>query len=155
VSPWLVRENPNTPCQPDGAHHPHSLICGDNECDCYEDTEDGRPYRQLTCCVCRQDWPCETKRSHIADMKTGSGGRTWVTLEQPRPPRVPDRYAYWTEPPPERSERCAYWLRQIQAGWLPSKYVTREGYDGQAQWFGVYLWEYLHVLAPAIREHRG
>lgn len=37
-------------------------------------------------------------------------------------------------------------------GWMPSKYVRREGYDGSAQWFGVYVWEYLHVLYPLIEQ---
>ena len=62
--PLLVRENPETPCQPGGAHHPHRMVCSDPDCDCSTDTEDGRPYSALTCCVCHQDWPCETKRAH-------------------------------------------------------------------------------------------
>lgn len=65
--PWLERQNPETPCQPDGAHHPHRMICGDSDCDCWQD--DGQPYSLLTCCVCGQDWPCETKRTHVADRK--------------------------------------------------------------------------------------
>jgi hypothetical protein len=85
-------------------------------------------------------------------MKTGSLARPWVTLEQPRPPRVPDVYAFWGDPPPTRSARCDYWLRQIEAGWLPNRRLRMECYDCSAAWFGVYLWEYLNVLVPAIAE---
>ncbi|GGM26944.1 hypothetical protein GCM10011608_09690 [Micromonospora sonchi] len=84
--------------------------------------------------------------------KTGSGGGPWVELETPKPPRVPDHYTYWAEPPPELSARCVYWLRQIERGWLPNKSIGGKGYDCTAQWFGVYLWEYLNVLYPRISE---
>lgn len=81
---------------------------------------------------------------------TGSHGRPWVTLEHPRPPAVPDPYAYWSTPPPTMSPRCAYWLRQIDAGWLPNRRWRRHGRDVAADLFGVWLWEYLHVIAPAL-----
>lgn len=88
-------------------------------------------------------------------MKTGSGGRPWVELDRPKPPRVADHYAFWGDPPPERSERCAYWLRQIERGWTPNKYLSREGYDSSSEWFGVYIWEYVNVLSPAIERVRN
>ena len=59
--PWMERANPETPCQPNGAHHPHRFVCGDTDCDCYETF--GEPLSDLRCCVCGQDWPCDTKRS--------------------------------------------------------------------------------------------
>ena len=62
--PFLERENPETPCQPNGAHHPHRMTCGDSDCDCWQDADDGRPYGLLACCVCHEEWPCPTKRSH-------------------------------------------------------------------------------------------
>lgn len=90
--------------------------------------------------------------------KTGSYGRPWIELEKPKPPRVPDHYAYWNSPPPQISDRCQYWLRQLDRGFIPNRYVRREGYDGTCAWFGVYLWEYLNLIAPAITaamlEHR-
>lgn len=62
----LVRENPETPCQPDGAHHPHKLVCDDPDCEgeglACELAYDGL----LRCCVCGGDWPCSTKREHEA-----------------------------------------------------------------------------------------
>ena len=61
--PWLERANPETPCQPEGAHHPHRLRCSDSDCDCWL-TLGGEEYSVLACCVCGQDWPCETKRNH-------------------------------------------------------------------------------------------
>jgi hypothetical protein len=61
--PDLVRVNPDTPCQPDGAHHPHRWECIDPQCD-----YPGVPcdYAPLTCCVCHQEWPCDTKQEHTA-----------------------------------------------------------------------------------------
>ena len=60
--PWLTRANPETACQPDGAHHPHRLVCDDTECDCVLDL--GEPFNSLVCCVCRWEWPCPTKKEH-------------------------------------------------------------------------------------------
>lgn len=85
-------------------------------------------------------------------MKTGSGGRPWVTLESPKPPPVDDIYRYWMEPPPERSARCAYWERQLARGFRPNRRILLEGYDSTCAWFGVYLWEWFYVLRPRIGE---
>jgi hypothetical protein len=86
-------------------------------------------------------------------MKTGAGG-PWVTLEKPKPPRVSDRYVWWMYQPPHGSERCAYWVRQIEAGWLPNRSISMNGYDSSAAWYGVWIWEYLNVLAPLIDQKR-
>lgn len=67
--PMLVRKNPETPCPPDGAHHPHRMICNDYECDCWMDTDNGEPYQRLDCCVCGQPWPCPTKLAHVEARK--------------------------------------------------------------------------------------
>ena len=85
-------------------------------------------------------------------MKTGSLGRPWVYLERPKPPPVEDRYRFWIKPPAKLSPRCVYWRRQIERGWLPNSRILGEGYDGCAQWFGVYIWEWLNVLWPLISE---
>lgn len=82
-------------------------------------------------------------------MKTGTLGRPWVELP-PKPTAVVDRYRYWTDRPPLLSDRCVYWLEQIERGWLPSRRVRREGYDSSAEWYGVWIWEYLNVIAPAL-----
>lgn len=63
-----------------------------------------------------------------------------------------DVYAYWADPPPHLSARCAYWLRQMDAGWLPPGRWRREGYDGAARLLGVWVWEYLHVIYPRVVE---
>ncbi len=82
--------------------------------------------------------------------KTGSGGTAWLELERPKPPRVADVYAFWGDSPPELSERCRYWLRQIERGWLPNRHISTMGRDATAVWFGVYLYEWCDVLYPAI-----
>ncbi len=70
--PGLERENPNTPCQPNGAHHPHLLVCSDLDDDCWDDLGDGRgwmQYHELTCCVCNSEWPCDTKKRHTQERR--------------------------------------------------------------------------------------
>lgn len=86
-------------------------------------------------------------------MKTGGWNTTWVTLE-PKPARVADRYLYWLDPPTEVSERCRYWLRQIERGWRPNRLISGHCYDCSAEWYGVYIWEYLHLIAPRLAELR-
>ena len=66
------------------------------------------------------------------------------------PSRVRDASAHWGEAPPERSPRCAYWVRRIEAGWRPNARIRNEGYEGATHFYGVWLWEYLHVIAPLL-----
>lgn len=71
------------------------------------------------------------------------------------PPRVDtydDGECYWGDPPPERSPRCTWWIDRIRAGWRPGKRVARLGYYCAATYYGVYIWEYLHVLSPLLNE---
>lgn len=65
-----------------------------------------------------------------------------------KPPPVADHYQHWAQPPPEPSERCRWWLRQFARGWRPNKRIRRMGYDQAAEWYGVWIWEYLHVITP-------
>lgn len=84
--------------------------------------------------------------------KTGGQDSAWVELEKPKPTPVDDRYAYWLEPPPARSLRCEYWLRQIGRGWRPNRRIATEGYDNAAEWYGVYIWEFLNAIVPALAD---
>lgn len=72
--------------------------------------------------------------------------------EPPKPPKVDDVYRFWTEGPPEPSARCLYWLDRIGRGWVPNRRLSQMGYDSSALFFGVYVWEYVNVLSPAIHE---
>jgi hypothetical protein len=67
-----------------------------------------------------------------------------------RPPAVDDRYRYWAQPPSVPSPRCEYWLQRIEQGWRPNRRIRGMGYDEAAEWYGVYIWEYLHKIAPAV-----
>lgn len=87
-------------------------------------------------------------------MRTGTEGRPWVELEQPKPSLVTDRYLYWSDPPPSLSDACLYWTRQIDRGWLPNRRIGSYGYDTSAGWYGVYIWEYLNVIYPLIDSKR-
>lgn len=90
--------------------------------------------------------------STTSHAKTGSSNRPWVELEQPKPPRVDDEYRYYDHRPPRESERCAYWLRQIQRGWRPNRRLRTESRDAVAFWLGVYVWEYRHRILPALEQ---
>jgi hypothetical protein len=68
---------------------------------------------------------------------------------------VEDRYLYWMDPPPERSDRCAEWVERIEAGWRRNRRIGMMGYDESAQFFGVYMWEWLNVLYPLLASKDG
>jgi hypothetical protein len=65
-------------------------------------------------------------------------------------PRVHDVATYWESPPPERSARCIEWVEKIQSRWKPNRRIRGMGYHEAAEWFGVYIWEYLHVIRPLL-----
>ena len=71
-----------------------------------------------------------------------------------KPTQVEDRYAYWMEPPPEISARCQWWMARIEAGWYPNNRIRTFGYDEAAVFYGVYIWEFLNVIAPLLRRRR-
>jgi hypothetical protein len=72
-------------------------------------------------------------------------------VTSPAPPRVKDGEKYWQEPPPEGSPRCAWWVARIEAGWRGNRRVRSMGYYSCSEYFGVYIWEWLHVLSPLLR----
>lgn len=45
-------------------------------------------------------------------------------------------------------------LRQIDRGWRPNHAISTLGYDGSAGWYGIYIWEYLYLVAPRLAELR-
>lgn len=69
-----------------------------------------------------------------------------------KPSRVQNQEMYWSFPPPEESERCAWWKARIRAGWRPNRRIATMGYDGASYFYGVYIWEYLNVIEPLLRE---
>jgi hypothetical protein len=72
-------------------------------------------------------------------------------VKKAMPPRVDNVEAFWHRAPPERSARCSYWEDRIYEGWSPSKRVRAMGYYEAADFFGVYIWEWLNVLLPLMR----
>lgn len=83
--------------------------------------------------------------------KTGGWGGTWIELEKPKPPRVGESDQYWSEAPPEISERCNYWARQIERGWRPNRHIP-DCYCCFSEWLGVYIWEYQNVIQPLLNK---
>ena len=62
------------------------------------------------------------------------------------PPPVDDVEAYWTDPPPDLSQRCRYWHARMSGGFVPNRRIRAMGYYEASRWYGVYIWEYLNVL---------
>lgn len=73
----------------------------------------------------------------------------------PLPPRVTDRYLHWNRPPRQVSDRCHAWAARIAAGWKRNRRIGMMGYDAVSEWFGVYIWEWLNVLAPLLQRFGG
>lgn len=69
-------------------------------------------------------------------------------MKPPAPARARNIEEYWTDRPPEPSARLMWWLTRIDAGWRPNARTATLGYYSQAEYFGVYLWEWLNVLYP-------
>jgi hypothetical protein len=70
----------------------------------------------------------------------------------PAPPRVESVETYWTSPPPRLSARCEWWQGRIRGGWRPNGRIRTLGYYPAAQYFGVYIWEWINVLYPLTDE---
>lgn len=68
------------------------------------------------------------------------------------PARVDNIERYWSEPPPERSPRCTWWVARIDAGWRRNRRLSAMGYYTSAAYFGVYIWEWCEVLWPMLRD---
>lgn len=58
---------------------------------------------------------------------------------------------YWTEPPPTPSAGLDKWLVRItHEHWKPNRRIRTLGYYAAAEFFQVYVWEYLNVLMPLL-----
>lgn len=64
-----------------------------------------------------------------------------------RPSKVDDIQTYWNNPPLELSPRCKWWIEYIhKIRWSRNRRLATMGYYDASEWFGVYIWEYIHVL---------
>lgn len=61
-----------------------------------------------------------------------------------------DVTGFWTEPPPKPSEGLKKWMDKIRDGWRPNRRIRSLGYHEAAEFYGVYIWEYINVIGPAI-----
>lgn len=71
-------------------------------------------------------------------------------MKPPTPQRVPDVTLYMTARPPHNSQRLDYWLARIERGWTPNRRISSFGYHQAAEFFGIWIWEYLNVLMPRL-----
>lgn len=70
------------------------------------------------------------------------------------PPRVDDVEKYYLKLPSEISPRCAWWLKRIEAGWVGNRRTGDNGYYDAAEYFGVYISEYIQLIMPALAAKR-
>lgn len=63
-----------------------------------------------------------------------------------------DIQKFWRKPPPEPSPGLLKWQKKIAAGWTPNSRIRQLDYYSSAEFFGVYIWEYLNVLRPMLYE---
>ncbi len=75
---------------------------------------------------------------------------SWDTDRMPPPVPAALRMNYTTSPPPRPSPRCEAWVRRINRGWWVPAHVSRNGWSMMVCYFGVYAYEYLHILLPMI-----
>lgn len=86
--------------------------------------------------------------------KTGGGGGRWVVFDSIRPPAVKDHYSNHTEASGELSERCKWWLHQIDRGWRPNRRMLNCCWDCNSERLGVYAWEYMGPICVALKNGR-
>lgn len=67
------------------------------------------------------------------------------------PPRVDDVERFWDSPPPEPSKRLQFWMDRVADGWRGNKRIRVLDYYDSAEYFGVYIWEWINVLAPQLQ----
>lgn len=66
--------------------------------------------------------------------------------------KVGDIQEFWIHQPPELSPRCLEWVDRIRCGWRRNRRIKSMGYYSAAEFYGVFIWEYLNVLLPLLRE---
>jgi len=67
-----------------------------------------------------------------------------------KPPKVENVEDYWVDKPPEISLRCLWWLARIEKGFTPNRRLRSFGREEAAEFYGVYIWEYLNLIHPAM-----
>lgn len=61
-----------------------------------------------------------------------------------------DVMLYWTSAPPEPSPGLRKWMAKVRSGWSPNRRISGMDYHSKAEFFNVYIWEYLNILRPAL-----
>jgi hypothetical protein len=85
--------------------------------------------------------------------RQGHGGLGVQRVElEPKPAPVDDVDRYIVDPPPAPSARLRYWLRQLDRGFVPNRRWRMECGDSAAALYGVYWWEWTHVLEQAVAD---
>lgn len=80
-------------------------------------------------------------------------GISFVLSDVP-PPRVSSVELFWSDPPPAPSPRCLWWCLRIHRGWRPNKRLRGKGYYELAEFYGVWIYDYIHVIYPLIKSMR-
>ena len=87
--------------------------------------------------------------------------RRWGQLALWPTPQLPlrvgtDRYAtkHWTAAPTELTSRCVAVIARFKCGWKLPKHARGLGYDGSAEFLGIYINEWIDVVYPMLRSMR-
>lgn len=59
---------------------------------------------------------------------------------------------YWLDPPPEPSLKLGKWIAKLKARWRPNRRIRSMGYHEAAEYYGVYIWEYINVISPIVNQ---
>lgn len=62
-----------------------------------------------------------------------------------------EHHKYWSDPPPVPSPSLNKWMARIKGGWRPNRRIQSLGYSGSAEFYNVYYYEYLNIIAPALQ----
>jgi len=69
---------------------------------------------------------------------------------KPRKMTYAESTRYWTSPPPEPSEGLTHWKRRVEQGFRRNRRLSGMSYGEAAEYFGVYHWEWFHVLSDLM-----
>ncbi len=80
--------------------------------------------------------------------------RAMEALPEPQPSAVTDVFDFIDRQPPGRSARCEWWVQRISLGESPDWEIRTSWCAEAAERLGVWVWEYVNVIYPLIKEEQ-
>lgn len=60
---------------------------------------------------------------------------------------------YWEDLPKQLTPKCQLWVKRINEGWRPNRRISSLGYHESAEFYGVYIAEFLQVISPLLEQN--